>query len=192
MSDLRKENLYVEPGAGEESGTHLVTKVHTTQLNNEYSVMEGVMQPGSLLAPHTHQREDQVVAVLTGELEFEVGGEGGLRFTAKAGGYVIKPRGAEHTFWNATDEPVRYIELSGGPGFQGFIDASTELGSVKASRRSEAEYEITWSYHRIPKLMVQHCLTSISGVETPWEALKDKSPKDIIDTMREKLQGAIG
>ncbi|MEM9489076.1 MAG: cupin domain-containing protein, partial [Myxococcota bacterium] len=113
MSEYSKENLLIRPGAGEKSGSHLFVKVHASQLNNEYSVMEGTMEPGSLLAPHTHQREDQVVVILTSELEFQVGGEGGERFTAPAGSYVIKPRAIEHTFWNATNEPSRYIELSG-------------------------------------------------------------------------------
>ena len=180
-------DLLILPGAGAHSGTHLVTKVHTTRLNNEYSVMEGVMKPRSLLAPHAHEHEDQVVVVLNGELEFEVGGEGGTRFTAPTGSYVIKPRGLQHSFWNATDEEVRYIELSGGPGFQGFIDEATALGSVKASLQSEGTFGITWGYERIPRMMIQHRLTSISGLDAPWEQLSRLSPGELMSTLRDKV-----
>lgn len=182
-----KENLLILPGAGVKSGTHLVTKVHARQLDNDYSVMQGVMKVGSLLAPHTHQHEDQVVFVLDGELVFEVGGEGGERFVAPAGSYVIKPRGHEHSFWNAGDEDVNYIELSGGPGFQGFVDESTVDGSVKVALKSEERYGLSWAYHRIPKLMIENRLTSISGLETPWARLKEMALPDLIAHVKEKL-----
>ncbi len=192
MTQYTEQNLHIPAGVGEMSGTHLVTKVHASQLGDDYSVMEGVMKPRSLLAPHSHVHEDQVVVVLNGELGFEIGGEGGERFTAKAGAYVIKPRGVQHTFWNATDEPVRYIELSGGPGFQGFVDESTKVGSLKAAESSPEKFGITWAHHRIPKLMFEHRLTNISGVEAPWEQLKDLSPVDLISILKNTLQGAIG
>lgn len=191
MTQPTAADLLTLPDAGDASGTHLVTKIHASKLNNEYSVMEGVMKPHSLLAPHTHEHEDQVVVVLTGELVFEVGGEGGERFTAPAGSYVLKPRGHQHTFWNATEEDSRYIELSGKDGFQGFIDESTEYGSIKASRRSDEQFGITWAYHRIPKLMIENKLTSISGVDMPWDKIAQKSPPDIISFVRDKLS-AVG
>ncbi len=187
VQEAPNTDLLILAGAGDHSGTHLVTKVHATKLNNEYSVMEGVMKPRSLLAPHTHVHEDQVVVVLNGELEFEVGGEGGTRFRAPAGSYVIKPRGLQHTFWNATDEDVRYIELSGGPGFQGFIDESTAKGSVKASMTSDEKFGITWGHERIPKLMIQHRLTSIAGVDKPWEQIASLSPGEMMSTLRDAV-----
>ena len=74
--------------------------------------------PNELLAPHTHEHEAQLVYVITGELEFEVGGKDGLRFKAPAGSYVIKPVGIEHAFWNKGAIPARYIELSGKEHFE--------------------------------------------------------------------------
>ncbi|MCX4241825.1 cupin domain-containing protein [Paraliomyxa miuraensis] len=183
-------DLLTLPGAGDASGTHLVTKIHASKLNDDYSVMEGVMKPRSLLAPHTHEHEDQVVVVLSGELVFQVGGEDGERFTAPAGSYVLKPRGHEHTFWNATEQDARYIELSGKAGFQGFVDESTEHGSFKASRRSDEQFGIVWSYHRIPKLMIENKLTSISGLDMPWDELAGKSPAELIAIVRDKLRAA--
>lgn len=189
---MSHSDLLILPGEGTASDTHLVTKVHATQLGNDYSVMEGVMKPRSLLTPHTHENEDQVVIVLNGELEFEVGGEDGTRFTAPAGSYVIKPRQSMHTFWNATDEDVRYIELSGGAGFQGFVDSSNEYGSVEAARRSVDDYDLTWHYDRIPKLMLENKLSRISGVEMPWDKINIGSPEEIIDKLKELVSAVIG
>jgi len=64
------------------------------QSNNEtigrrFFSNEGVIYPNELLAPHTHDHEAQLVYIITGELEFEVGGKGGLRFSAPAGSYII-------------------------------------------------------------------------------------------------------
>ena len=186
------EDLLIKRGEGEETSAGVTIKARAGQLGGDFSIMEAFVGPRELLAPHTHDHEDQAVYVIEGELEFEVGGEDGDRFTAPTGSYVIKPRGIQHSFWNATDEPVRYIELSGGKGFQGFVDASTELGAVEASRQSEEQYGLTWGYDRIPKMMLQHRLTSISGVEMSWEKLQDFSPKDMLATIQEKLEGIVG
>jgi len=180
-----REDLLVLPGEGQESDTHLATKIHASKLGDDFSVMEGVMEPWSLLTPHSHEHEDQVVIVLNGELVFEIGGDGGERFTAPAGSYVRKPRNSQHTFWNASDEAVRYIELSGGPGFQKFIDSTSELGSVQASRESQGELGMTWYYERIPKLMIDNRLRCISGVDLSWDKIKELgSPEDIIKRVR--------
>ena len=62
--------------------------------------------------------------VISGELEFEVGGADGLRFTVPAGSFVRKPAGIEHCFWNATGTPCEYIELSAGERFQQMVEAT--------------------------------------------------------------------
>lgn len=47
--------------------------------------------------PGTHTTEHQAIYI-EGYLEFEVGGEGGLRFAAGAGSYIIEPKGLSHCF----------------------------------------------------------------------------------------------
>lgn len=185
-------DLLVLPGEGVRSETHLVTKIHASRLGDDFSVMEGVMEPRSLLTPHTHDKEDQVVIVLNGELVFEVGGAGGDRFIAPAGSYVLKPRGVQHTFWNATDEAVRYIELSGGAGFQGFVDSSNEHGAVVASLRSTVDYSMRWHYERVPALMLENGLRRIAGVELPWDQLQEGTAGDVAQRIQEALLGPVG
>ncbi len=93
------EQYLVTPDQGSESNTHLDVKVSSRLLGGDFSIMQGIMKPGDLLCPHTHEREDQCVYVIDGELEFELGGKDGLRFKAGAGSYVVKPRGISHGFW---------------------------------------------------------------------------------------------
>lgn len=191
MSQYSKENLLVLPEAGETTGTHLVIKIRSSELGGDFSVMEGVMVPHSLLTPHSHVHEDQAVIVLTGELEFEIGGDDGERFCAPAGSYVKKPRGVQHCFWNRTDEPVRYVELSGRDGFEGFVDSTTREGTIQGVSKAHQDYDMTWYFDRVPKLMIEHRLTRIAGLETPWEQLKEAgSPGDIIDAVRRAVTGA--
>ena len=89
----------IEKGTGEViNGSQI--KIRAQQLGGAFSVMQADIAPHQLLAPHTHLHEDQAVFVISGSLEFEVGGEGGTRFTANPGDYVIKPRHVMHCFWN--------------------------------------------------------------------------------------------
>jgi quercetin dioxygenase-like cupin family protein len=171
MSQLRASDLLVLPGAGEKSGTHLAIKIRSGLLGGDFSVMEGIIKPHELLAPHTHQYEDQAVIVLSGTLTFEVGGDDGVCFEAPSGSYVVKPRGVAHAFWNSGDEPARYVELSGRDGFERFIDSTTQRGAAQAAQDAKSELGTEFHYDRIPELMRKHQLTHLAAVEVPWAQL---------------------
>ena len=160
-------HLLVAPGQGDVIHS-MTVKIRTEDLGGDFSVMQAEVKPHQLLVPHTHEHEDQAVFVISGELEFEVGGEGGTRCTAKEGAYVIKPRGVSHGFWNATDETVHYIELSGREGFEGFV-RSTADGVIRAAVKADDEFGVTFHYDRVPKMLKEHCLTSVAGMGMPWE-----------------------
>lgn len=166
-------DLFIPPAGGESSNTHLDVKVRSGLLGGDFSVMEGVMKPKELLAPHTHEHEDQVVLVLNGALWFELGGDGGQVFRAPAGSYVVKPRGISHSFWNESDETVRYVELSGRDGFERFIDSRAERSLLETAATSDDEFGVQWHIGRIPGMMLRHGLKSIASVEMPWDALKN-------------------
>lgn len=161
--------LFMPPGAGEKSDTHMTIKARSAMLGGDFSIMEGLMEPRSLLAPHTHEHEDQAVYVIDGELWFEIGGRGGEVFRAPAGSYVIKPRGISHAFWNATDEPVRYIELSGRDGFEGFVDSHAEHGAIGSTLRAKKDWGMAMHTTRIPEMLLRYKLKRVSSVEMPWE-----------------------
>ena len=159
------ENLLKLPGQGEKTSSDMVIKAGVEDLEGDFSVMEGVIHPHELLAPHTHDHEAQLVYVISGELEFEVGGEEGLRFTAPAGSYVIKPKGIMHAFWNVTDEPARYIELSGKEHFQNFVK-SKDKGDLYAVAHAK-DFGMTTHMKDSVRLMLSKKLTGLSMMEFP-------------------------
>ena len=165
MGQYNTEDLLIRPnlGEGEKTETDMLIVSRAKMLGGDFSIMQGTIGPLELLAPHKHEREDQAVFVISGELEFEVGGDGGLRFTAGAGSYVLKPRGVEHCFWNLSKtETVHYIELSGRDGFEKFVDYRKQ-GIIKWQVKANAELKMHTNYLRIPKLMLQHGLTGLAS-----------------------------
>lgn len=164
----RAEDCLIRPGEGQKVDSGMTLKINAKDMDGFFGMMEGCLEPKQLLAPHTHQRETQAVYVIEGgSLEFEVGGEGGLRFTAEPGAYVIKPKGVEHCFWNPGDSPVRYIELSTGGNFEAFQKTTDQLDKVKVVRDSATKFEMTIHVERVPELLKRHGLESASGLKLP-------------------------
>ncbi|MEM7339079.1 MAG: cupin domain-containing protein [Actinomycetota bacterium] len=164
MNDYTIDDLLFIPsnGDGEKTATDMTIIGDVTMLDG-FSVMHGVVPAKSLLAPHTHHDEAQAVYVISGSLEMEVGGQDGLRFTAPAGSYVLKPKGVEHAFWNLGDEDVEYIEMNNGPKFAGFVRSRSE-GLVKSQRRAEIDFDVKANPKRIPKLLLKNRLKGLASV----------------------------
>jgi hypothetical protein len=49
---------------------------------------------------------------------------------AGPGALVFKPRGQWHTFWNASDEPARILEIISPAGFEQFFAELDAMGGV--------------------------------------------------------------
>lgn len=150
------------PGEGDKVSA-MTIKGRNNDLNGQFGIMETELPPKTMIPPHTHTHEAQAVYVISGELEFEVGGEGGLRFTAPAGSYVMKPLRVQHCFWNATDTPARYIELSGGPGFEYFVEDVADANPI-GIKNAESVHHVFFDVPRIPKLLMQNGLKGVHGM----------------------------
>jgi quercetin dioxygenase-like cupin family protein len=88
------------------------------------AVVEHRLSPKTLGAPiHRHVREDEISYVLEGELTVQADGDVS---TVHAGEFVVKGRDVWHTFWNAGDEPVRFLEIIAPGTFSGFFEEVTE------------------------------------------------------------------
>jgi len=61
-----------------------------------------------------HAQSDQVLYVIAGELEAEIGSD---RATLRPGDAVIVPAGAPHRFHNAGNEPVRTLNVYAPPAY---------------------------------------------------------------------------
>lgn len=91
-------------------------KVLSKFANGSVAVVEHTLEAKSLGAPvHKHTYEDETSYVLEGELSVIQNGE--VRIVTP-GEYIVKPRGIFHTFWNATDKTIRFIEIISPGGFE--------------------------------------------------------------------------
>jgi quercetin dioxygenase-like cupin family protein len=129
------EPFLIPPIAGAETRVSrgLRHRVRADQLKGTLAILEGTVVPGEFIPPHTHSREDEISCVIRGEITYRVGDQ---TFAARAGAYVVKPRGIVHGFWNATSEPAVIIEVVCPGAFEEFFDAFDNL--PKGPNRQEA------------------------------------------------------
>jgi quercetin dioxygenase-like cupin family protein len=125
------------------------------------SILEGVIQPGSLIPPHTHANEDECTFVLEGELGFDVGGTVAV---VGPGSFAIKPRGIPHAFWNAGGEPARVLEIHSPGGFDHYYDELARLLTApltdedrgRAMAEMQARYGLVAHWDRIPEYVARY------------------------------------
>jgi cupin domain len=126
------------------------------------AVVEHVLGPRQLGAPlHRHSREDEISHVLEGELTVQ---QGEQIDTAPVGGLIVKPRGIFHTFWNAGETPVRFLEIIAPGGFAGYFrelapflkrPAEPDLAAVTALA---GRYGVELKFASVPELLGRHRL----------------------------------
>ncbi|HMG89210.1 MAG TPA: cupin domain-containing protein [Chryseolinea sp.] len=84
-------------------------KVLSQSVGGSAAIIEHTLEAMSLGAPmHKHTRENEISYVLEGELSVIQNGE---VQTAGPGQFIVKPMGIFHTFWNAGNKMVRFIEI---------------------------------------------------------------------------------
>lgn len=124
-----------------------------------FSLVEHTLPPRALGAPlHRHANEDEYSYVIEGRLGAQLGDE-----IVEAGPceLVTKPRGQDHTFWNAGDEPLRFLELISPGAFAGYF---RELAPVLAAgdetgiQEIVSRYELDIDFSTIPALAERHGL----------------------------------
>ena len=94
-------------------------KVLSKSIGGSAGIVEHTLEAKSLGAPmHKHTHENEISYVLEGELSVIQNGE---VETAIQGQYIIKPKGIFHTFWNATGERIRFIEVITPGNFENYF-----------------------------------------------------------------------
>ena len=138
-------------------------KVPAFVTEGRLSVVEHTLPPRALAAPlHRHSREDELSIVLEGSLGALLGEE---VVTAGPGAYVLKPRGQWHTFWNAGDTPLRFIELVIPGGFEGYFRRLSPLLTAAGAldptviRDLGMEYGIEFDFDSLPGVCERFGLT---------------------------------
>jgi quercetin dioxygenase-like cupin family protein len=140
-----------------------IHKVPSAATAGRVAIVEHTLPPRHLAAPlHRHSREDELSIVLSGRLGAMLGGE---LVVAPAGSYVFKPRDQWHTFWNAGDTDLRFIELILPGGFEGYFARLSPLltaagtADPAAIESLAAEYGIEFDFDSVPELCAKLGLT---------------------------------
>jgi quercetin dioxygenase-like cupin family protein len=129
-----------------------------------FALVEHTLPPRALGSPlHRHTSEDEYSYVLEGRLGAQLGDD---VVEAGPGELIRKPRGQEHAFWNAGDEPLRFLEvISPGRFAQYFRELAPVLaaGDQEGVQEIAARYELEIDFSTIPALAERHGL----NVEVP-------------------------
>jgi quercetin dioxygenase-like cupin family protein len=126
-----------------------------------FSLVEHPLPPRALGAPlHTHRNEDEYSYVLEGRVGVQLGDE---VLEAGPGDLVFKPRGQQHAFWNAGDEPARLLEIISPAGFENYFrELAPPLGAPERDEEAIGDvvqrYELDIDFSTIPVLAERHGL----------------------------------
>jgi quercetin dioxygenase-like cupin family protein len=167
--NLIPQPLVIEPGGGDlihMGALAVFFKVVSAQVGGACELHEQPIPAGTLVAPHRHERQDQVSYVLAGTLSFRVGDQD---FHLPAGGTIFRPRGIVHAVWNSGPEPARMLELSSpGEEIEAFFRQFDQLGragQVSAEAVAELARPFGISYDRdlIPLLEERYGVSAGAG-----------------------------
>ena len=117
-------------------GLDVVFRVTGEETNGALAVVEHPIEPGVLVPPHVHEREDELTYVIEGEIGARIGEQ--ERPSLRPGQYLWKPRGVPHAFWNASAAPARILDAIIPAGFERFFD---ELATLLARGAGDDEID---------------------------------------------------
>lgn len=90
--------------------------INSKDWGGRFALVEHLLAPHSIAAPmHRHTLEDEFSVILEGRVSYHAAGE---ELEADVGDLVFKPRGEWHTFWNASDQPARVLEIISPGGLE--------------------------------------------------------------------------
>ena len=157
--------------------TEDVTSVHLVGLGvifrlggqatgGKFSVVEHPIEPGTLVPPHTHSREDEYSYVLEGEVGVKVGDQ---EFLGTVGDIIVKPRGVSHTFWNPGSQPARLLEIIAPAGFESYFEEMPRVlnaggpPDLQQVASIAEKYGMTYQMEQIPELVTKYHLHDPRG-----------------------------
>jgi mannose-6-phosphate isomerase-like protein (cupin superfamily) len=134
--DVSPETYDVELG---KLGARLDVARTATEAN--VAVVEHTLPPHTLAAPlHRHSREDEISYVLAGEMTVLADDE---LTTVPAGESVVKGRDVWHTFWNAGEVPLRFLEIIAPGEFSEFFAEVAPLTPLDPADETSVDAFVT-------------------------------------------------
>ena len=135
-----------------------------------FGLIEHPIIPRGLAAPmHLHTREDEYSFILEGRWGFQLGDD---IVYGEPGDLVYKPRNVWHSFWNASDEPGRLLEIISPGGFEHYFAELSELFALHGPDRPDlfvelnARYGLEMDFDSIEGLVTSHGLVAAATENT--------------------------
>ncbi|MDQ6758083.1 MAG: cupin domain-containing protein [Bacteroidota bacterium] len=105
------------PGPG---NVDIRTIIHSKQTGKQLSNVEVAVAPKQMgPSPHTHKDLDELMYVVEGTATVMIGKE---IYEVQAGGWNFRPRRIVHSFWNASDKPLRFIDCFFNQNFEDYLE----------------------------------------------------------------------
>ena len=140
-------SLVLGPNEGKllQISDHPITfKATRNDTNGAYSLFEANLVGGGP-GQHIHSDEDEALYILEGELNVKLGEE---IFCVKSGSFVFLPRNVVHTFWRATEKPVKILVIISPPEFEDFFfDIVGDKQEIDGEQFGERAMEIADRYN---------------------------------------------
>jgi mannose-6-phosphate isomerase-like protein (cupin superfamily) len=131
-----------QPPLEAKGGIDIRVLVRSAATNGVYSCVETAVAPKHMgPAPHAHQDLDELMYVLEGTASVLMQDE---VIEVPAGGWHLRPRRIKHTFWNASTQPLRFLDMYFNQPFEDYLEQvfhrlTPENGYPEGSERKRAE-----------------------------------------------------
>ena len=100
-------------------GVAMQVYIPSAQTDYQYTCAETAVAPKTMgPSPHFHKDLDEISLVWEGTLTVMVGDD---VYEVPEGSMQMRPRGIVHTFWNATDKPVRFLDMFLNQNFDDYL-----------------------------------------------------------------------
>ena len=140
--NFQQKPILAPPGTGEKlniAGAPIFHKIKSKDTNNVFSVVEILTPPGKGVALHVHEREDELVYLLEGEIEVTLGDQ---KMKAVPGVMALLPRGIPHGFTNVGNKQSRLLDTILPGQFDNYF---VELAGLFANGEPSQEQDVALS-----------------------------------------------
>jgi mannose-6-phosphate isomerase-like protein (cupin superfamily) len=123
-------------------GMQIKTWVRSAMTNGLFSNVECAVAPKLMgPPPHYHKELDELMYVVEGTASILIGDD---VVHVEAGGWHLRPRMLKHTFWNASDKPLRFFDMYFNQPFEEYLERifhelTVENGYVDGTEKKNIE-----------------------------------------------------
>jgi mannose-6-phosphate isomerase-like protein (cupin superfamily) len=108
------------PPLDHKGGSDIRVWMRSSMTNGLYSSVECAVAPKVMgPPPHHHKELDEIMYVIEGTASILIDDD---IVEVNAGGWHLRPRLIKHTFWNASDMPLRFIDMYFNQPFEEYLE----------------------------------------------------------------------